>query len=212
MRLDKFATLLLLIVLASPSYANDFWKWVGGVNMGSDYDQDVFVSRSNSAAERDRVVRSALAKAERAMARAEAELDVSRFQNYFKRLDIQWDNDFLTNPANLNNIHAYGLLSEYLSRYMRTRYELVSTLVSVTEDYSILRRIDSGASSNPFERSEQERMRTATEKVSVVFDVTAHETALSINAGRLEKHSAELERAIDYGLKLEAEFRKAAGL
>jgi hypothetical protein len=43
-------------------------------------------------------------------------------------------------------------------------------------------------------------------------DATAHEAALATSAGAVEKYTSELERAIDYGSKLQSHFRTAAGI
>ncbi len=44
------------------------------------------------------------------------------------------------------------------------------------------------------------------------MDATAHQAALATSAGAVEKYTAELNRAIDYGLELEGHFKQAAGI
>jgi hypothetical protein len=43
-------------------------------------------------------------------------------------------------------------------------------------------------------------------------DAAAGQTALATSAGAVEKYTAELNRAIDYGVPLERYFKQAAGI
>ena len=64
----------------------------------------------------------------------------------------------------------------------------------------------------PFQLEATGQTRTYTERAAGTLDTKAHEAALATSAGTVEKYTAELERAIDYGNKLEDYFKKAAGI
>lgn len=51
-----------------------------------------------------------------------------------------------------------------------------------------------------------------TERVAGSVDTGAARVALATTAGAVERHTAELNRAIDYGIELERLFRAAARL
>jgi hypothetical protein len=55
-------------------------------------------------------------------------------------------------------------------------------------------------------------VQSYTQKVAGSVDATAHQAALATAAGGVEKYAAELDRAVEYGVKLEAHFKKAAGI
>jgi hypothetical protein len=64
----------------------------------------------------------------------------------------------------------------------------------------------------PFQLESAGYTRTSTERAAGALDAKAHAAALATSAGAVEKYTKELERAIDYGNKLEAHFKLAAGI
>jgi hypothetical protein len=64
----------------------------------------------------------------------------------------------------------------------------------------------------PFQLNTGARVQSYTQQAAGAVDTTAHQAALATAAGAVEKYTAELNRAIDYGVKLESHFKEAAGI
>jgi hypothetical protein len=64
----------------------------------------------------------------------------------------------------------------------------------------------------PFQLNTGNQVQSYTQQAAGSVDATAHQAALATAAGAVEKYTAELNRAIDYGLKLEGYFKQAAGI
>jgi hypothetical protein len=213
-------TLALLLSLGAGLAASaqaagfgDLLKQFGAFDFGgSDFNPNDMQGNQKSWADRERWVNEALTGAYQMLGRADAEVDLFEFQNYFNVLDVQWTPEYLTDPANIGNLNAYATFTEYLSRYLRVKQELIEAIAELNRNLAILNRVDPRQLTGPFQLDATGQTQTYTERAAGAVDSTAHNMALATSAGAVEKFTAELGRAIDYGLQLEAYFRKAANM
>jgi hypothetical protein len=126
-------------------------------------------------------------------------------------LSIRWTPDYLTDPANIGNLNAYATFTEYLSRYLNVKQELITKIAELNRHYAVLKQVDPRQLTGPFQL-ETAQVQSYTQRAAGSVDATAHQAALATAAGAVEKHTAELNRAIDYGVKLEDYFKQAAGI
>ncbi|WPL14314.1 MULTISPECIES: hypothetical protein [Thiorhodovibrio] len=214
------ATLSLLLALglgqiatAQAGSLGDFFKKFGAFDFGgNDFDTAEMQGNRKDWKDRERWVEEALSGAYQMLARADAEVDLFDFQNYFNVLDVQWTPEYLTDPANIGNLNAYATFTEYLSRYLRVKQQLIESIADLNRNLAILNRVDPRELTGPFQLDATGQTKTYTERAAGAVDSTAHDLALANSAGAVEKFTAELGRAIDYGLELEGYFREAASM
>jgi hypothetical protein len=191
----------------------DWLKRFGAFDFGGpEFDPSQMQGNERSWEDRERWVSEALENAYQTLARADEEVSLFDFQNYINVLSIEWAPDYLTDPANIGNLNAYATFTEYLSRYLKVKQELITAIADLNSNYAILTRVDPKQLTGPFQLGPQNQNRTLTEKAAGTVDATAAEMALATSAGAVEKYTAELNRAIDYGLKLEQFFRRAVNM
>lgn len=202
-----------LIASAQAGSVGDFFKTFGAFDFGgNDFDPAEMQGNQKDWKNRERWVNEALTGAYQMLARADADVDLFDFQNYFNVLDVQWTPEYLTDPANIGNLNAYATFTEYLSRYLRVKQQLIESIADLNRNLAILNRIDPRELTGPFQLDSTGQTKTYTERAAGAVDSTAHEMALANSAGAVEKFTAELGRAIDYGLELEGYFREAANM
>ncbi|WPL15623.1 hypothetical protein Thiowin_00529 [Thiorhodovibrio winogradskyi] len=202
-----------LAVPAQASSIGDFLKKFSAFDFGgSDFNPADMQGNKKNWADRERWVSEALAGAYQMLGRADTEVDLFEFQNYFNVLDVQWTPEYLTDPKNIGNLNAYATFTEYLSRYLRVKQELIEAIADLNRNLAILNRVDPRQLTGPFQLDSTGLTKTYTERAASGVDSTAHELALATSAGAVEKYTAELGRAIDYGLELEGYFRDAANM
>lgn len=134
------------------------------------------------------------------------------FQNYYNVLGIQWTPEYLKGPRNIGNLNAYATFTEYLSRYLNVKQDLITAVADLNRNYAILNKVDPRKLTGPFQLESSGQTRSYTQRAAGAVDARAHEVALATSAGTVEKFTLELERAIDYGNKLEGYFKQAAGI
>jgi hypothetical protein len=191
----------------------DLLKQFGAFDFGgSEFDTDVMAGNQKNWADRERWVKEALDEAYQALARADGEVSLFDFQNYISVLEIQWTPDYLSDPANIGNLNAYATFTEYLSRYLRVKQDLIESIAALNRNYAILNKVDPRQLTGPFQLESTGQVRGVTGRAADSVDTTAAEMALATSAGAVEKYTAELDRAVDYGNELERYFRKAANM
>ncbi len=206
----------LMAVLAMPVAAGgvgDLLKQFGAFDFGgSEFDTADLEGNRKNWEDRDRWVKEALDNAYSALARADDEVSLFDFQNYISVLDIQWTPEYLKDPANIGNLNAYATFTEYLSRYLRVKQQLIESIAALNRNYAILNKVDPKQLTGPFQLEATGQPRSLTERAAGGVDATAADMALATSAGAVEKYTGELNRAIDYGTELEGYFRRAANI
>jgi hypothetical protein len=201
----------LSVTAAQAGSIGDLFKQFGAFDFGgSKFDSTEFDGNKLNWEDRDRWVQEALDKADKALERSDKEVNLFDFQNYYNVLAIQWAPAYLKDPANIGNLNAYATFTEYLSRYLGVKQDLIVAIADLNRNYAILNKVDPRQLTGPFQLEATGQTRTYTERAAGAVDAKAHEAALATSAGAVEKYTAELERAIDYGKKLESHFKKAA--
>jgi hypothetical protein len=102
--------------------------------------------------------------------------------------------------------------TEYLSRYLKVKRELIESIAALNRNYAILNKTDPRQLTGPFQLDTTAGPRGITGRAADSVDTTAADTALATSAGEVETYTAELNRAIDCGKELERYFRKAANM
>jgi hypothetical protein len=179
---------------------------------GSEFDASEFEGNKLAWEDRDRWVQEALDQAYQALERSDKEVNLFDFQNYYNVLSIQWTPDYLKDPDNIGNLNAYATFTEYLSRYLNVKQDLITAVADLNRNYAILNQVDPRKLTGPFQLERTGQTQSYTQRAAGAIDATAHEAALATSAGAVERYTAEMERAIDYGNKLEAYFKQAAGI
>ncbi|EGV32281.1 hypothetical protein ThidrDRAFT_1517 [Thiorhodococcus drewsii AZ1] len=191
----------------------DYLKQLGAFSFGgTEFDSSDMDGNRKDWADRERWVKEALDKAYQALARSDQDVDLFDFQNYYNVLSIQWTPEYLTDPANIGNLNAYATFTEYLSRYLEVKQKLITKIAELNRHYAVLKQVDPRQLTGPFQLDTGGRVQSYTQQASGAVDATAHQAALATSAGAVEKYTAELNRAIDYGIKLERYFKQAAGI
>lgn len=208
---------LLAALLCIPSGAagslGDFLKQFGAFDFGgTEFDASQFEGNKHEWADRDRWVQEALDQAYQALARSDQDVNLFDFQNYYNVLSVRWTPEYLKDPANIGNLNAYATFTEFLSRYLQVKQELIGAIADLNRNYAILNQVDPRQLTGPFQLDSTGQTRTYTQRAAGAVDAAAHEAALATSAGAVEKYTAELNRAIDYGVKLEGYFKQAAGI
>ena len=216
MKIIRILTAAAVLTLAPAAQASfgDFLKQWGSLDFGSEFDPADMTNAGNQRnwAERDRWVNEALEKAYQALGRADREIDLYDYQNYLSILKIEWTPEFLMDRANVGNLNAYATFTEYLSRYLKVKQELIESIAELNRHYAVLKQVDPKQLTGPFQLNHVDSARSYTDRAAGAIDSTAHQAALATSAGTVEKHTRELEKAIDYGIELEKHFRKAADM
>lgn len=179
---------------------------------GTEFDTNALDGNKKDWADRERWVNEALSNAYQTLARADEQVSLFDFQNYISVLNIEWTPDYLTDPAHIGNLNAYATFTEYLSRYLEVKQQLIESIADLNRNFAILNRVDPRQLTGPFQLDSTGQPRTVTERAAGSVDTTAAQMALATSAGAVEKYTAELNRAVDYGLELERYFRKAANM
>ncbi len=212
--------LLLAVLLAaplsiSPAQAGsfgDFLKQFGALDFGgTEFNPADMQGNQRSWGDRERWVKEALDTAYKTLERSDKEVNLFNFQNYYNVLDIRWTPEYLTDPAHIGNLNAYATFTEYLSRYLSVKQQLISKIAELNRHYAVLRQVDPRQLTGPFQL-ESAQVQSYTQRAAGSVDATAHQAALATSAGAVEKYTAELNRAIDYGVELERHFKQAAGI
>jgi hypothetical protein len=216
-KLVSFGAAVLALGLCVPAAdagsIGDFLKQFGAFDFGgNEFDTRDFEGNKRDWADRDRWVQEALDKAYQALERSDKEVNLFDFQNYYNVLAIQWTPEYLKDPKNIGNLNAYATFTEYLSRYLKVKQDLITAIAGLNRNYAILNKVDPRRLTGPFQLEGSGQTRTYTERAAGAIDSTAHEAALATSAGAVKKYTKELERAIDYGVKLETHFKQAAGI
>ncbi|MBK1724891.1 hypothetical protein [Thiocystis violacea] len=207
------AALLTFGAGAQAAAFGDYLKQLGAFSFGgTEFDPKEMQGNQKSWADRERWVKEALDKAYQALARSDQEVSLFDFQNHYNVLAIQWTPEYLTDPANIGNLNAYATFTEYLSRYLKVKQELITKIAELNRHYAVLRQVDPRQLTGPFQLSTGAQPQSYTQKAAGSVDATAHQAALATSAGAVEKYTAELNRAIDYGIELERYFKQAAGM
>ncbi|AFL75425.1 hypothetical protein Thivi_3562 [Thiocystis violascens DSM 198] len=211
-----FAGLFALLATAPMLQAagfGDFLKQMGGFSFGgTEFDPQEMAGNQKNWADRERWVKEALDHAYQALARSDTDVNLFDFQNYYNVLGIQWNPEYLTDPANIGNLNAYATFTEYLSRYLKVKQDLITKLAELNRHYAVLKQVDPRQLTGPFQLNTGAQPQSYTQQAASSVDATAHQAALATSAGAVEKYTAELNRAIDYGIKLESHFKQAAGI
>lgn len=191
----------------------DYLKQMGGFSFGgTEFDTKEMEGNRKDWADRERWVKEALDKAYQALARSDKEVNLFDFQNYYNVLAIQWTPEYLSDPKNIGNLNAYATFTEYLSRYLQVKQELITKIAELNRHYAVLQQVDPRQLTGPFQLNTGAQVQSYTQKAAGAVDSTAHQAALATSAGAVEKYTAELTRAIDYGIELERYFKQAAGV
>lgn len=208
-------TLMVLAVTTNAQAASfgDYLKQMGAFSFGGpELDTADLQGNQKQWADRERWVREALDQAYQSLARSDQDVNLFEFQNYYNVLSIEWTPDYLTDPANIGNLNAYATFTEYLSRYLKVKQELITKIAELNRHYAVLKQVDPRQLTGPFQLNTGTQVQSYTQKAAGAVDATAHQAALATAAGAVEKYTAELNRAIDYGVKLESHFKEAAGI
>jgi hypothetical protein len=214
----KSLTALLLMTIAGMTNAEaasfgDYLKQLGAFSFGGpEMDTADLQGNQKQWADRERWVREALDEAYLALARSDQDVSLFEFQNYYNVLSIEWTPDYLTDPSHIGNLNAYATFTEYLSRYLKVKQELITKIAELNRHYAVLKQVDPRQLTGPFQLDTGARVQSYTQQAAGAVDTTAHQAALATAAGAVEKYTAELNRAIDYGVKLESHFKEAAGI
>lgn len=210
------AGLLALSIALPAAHATsfgDYLKKLGAFSFGgTEFDTTDMEGNQKDWADRERWVKEALDKAYQALARSDKEVSLFDFQNYYNVLSIEWTPDYLTDPANIGNLNAYATFTEYLSRYLKVKQELITKIAELNRHYAVLQQVDPRQLTGPFQLNTSGQVQSYTQQAAGSVDATAHQAALATSAGAVEKYTAELNRAIDYGVELERYFKQAAGI
>lgn len=199
--------------LAHAASFGDLLKQMGGFSFGgSEFDPSEMEGNQRDWADRDRWVNEALDQAYQALARSDEDVSLFDFQNYYNVLSIQWTPAYLTDPANIGNLNAYATFTEYLSRYLKVKQDLIGKIAELNRHYAVLKQVDPRQLTGPFQLDTGGQVKSYTQQASGSVDTAAHQAALATSAGAVERYTAELNRAIDYGIKLEGHFKQAAGI
>jgi hypothetical protein len=213
---SAFVLSAALAAAAGPLWAGgfgDLLKQFGAFDFGgSEFDTADMQGNQRSWEDRERWVQEALDNAYQALARADEDVSLFDFQNYISVLGIEWTPDYLANPDNIGNLNAYATFTEYLSRYLRVKQELIESIAALNRNFAILNKVDPKQLTGPFQLDSTGQTRTLTERAAGGVDATAADMALATSAGAVEKYTAELNRAIEYGTQLEAFFKRAANI
>jgi len=213
-RLVSYLTLSILIAapVAQGSSFGDLLKRFGAFDFGgTEFDASDMQTNQRSWGDRERWVKEALEGAYKALERSDKEVSLFEFQNYYDVLTIQWTPEYLSDPANIGNLNAYATFTEYLSRYLNVKQQLIGKIAELNRHYAVLKQVDPRQLTGPFQL-ETTQVQSYTQRAAGSVDATAHQAALATSAGAVEKYTAELNRAVDYGVKLEAYFKQAAGI
>lgn len=206
-------TLSLFAPLAEANGLGDLLKKFGAFDFGgSEFDLSTMDGNQHVWEDRERWVREALDGAYQALARADQEINLFDFQNYFNVLAVQWTPDYLSDSANIGNLNAYATFTEYLSRYLNVKQQLITKIAELNQHYAVLNQVDPKQLTGPFQLQANAQVQSYTQKASGAVDATMHQAALATSAGAVEKYTAELNRAIEYGMRLETYFKRAAGM
>lgn len=207
------AALLVFTGVTCAGGFGDLLKQFGAFDFGgSDFNTSDLQTNQKDWADRERWVNEALTGAYQALAQADQKVSLFEFQNYIDVLSIQWTPEYLRDPANIGNLNAYATFTEYLSRYLRVKQELIEAIAALNRNFAILNKVDPRQLTGPFQLDSAGATRTVTERAAGSVDATAAQMALATAAGTVERLTAELTRAIDYGVELERYFRAAANL
>lgn len=210
------AGLLVILAGASPAPAasfGDYLKQLGGFSFGgSEFNPSDMQGNQKNWADRERWVKEALDKAYQALDRSDREVNLFDFQNYYNVLAIKWTPEYLTDPANIGNLNAYATFTEYLSRYLKVKQDLISKIAELNRHYAVLKQVDPRQLTGPFQLNTGPQVQSYTQQAAGSVDTAAHQAALATSAGAVEKFTAELNRAIDYGVELEGYFKQASGI
>lgn len=217
MKMNRFVPYLTLsILIAAPlaraSSFGDLLKRFGAFDFGgTEFDATSMQGNQKSWADRERWIKEALEGAYKALERSDKEVNLFEFQNYYNVLTIQWTPEYLSDPANIGNLNAYATFTEYLSRYLNVKQQLITKIAELNRHHAVLRQVDPRQLTGPFQL-ETTQVQSYTQRAAGSVDATAHQAALATAAGAVEKYTAELNRAIDHGVKLESYFKQAAGI
>jgi hypothetical protein len=212
--------MMLAALLAAPLTAplaqagsfGDFLKQFGALDFGgTEFNPADMQGNQKSWGDRERWVKEALDGAYKALERSDKEVNLFNFQNYYNVLDIRWTPDYLTDPAHIGNLNAYATFTEYLSRYLSVKQQLITQIAELNRHYAVLRQVDPRQLTGPFQL-QTPQVQSYTQRAAGSVDATAHQAALATSAGAVEKFTAELNRAIEYGVELERHFKQAAGI
>ena len=203
---------LLAAPLVQAASFGDLLKRFGAFDFGgTEFDPNDMKTNPRSWGDRERWVKEALDGAYKALERSDREVNLFDFQSYYNVLSIRWTPDYLTAPANIGNLNAYATFTEYLSRYLNVKQELITKIAELNRHYAVLQQVDPRQLTGPFQL-ETTQVQSYTQRAAGSVDAAAHQAALATAAGAVEKRTAELNRAIDYGVKLETYFKQAAGI
>jgi hypothetical protein len=191
----------------------DFLKSLSSFDFGTtEFDPSKMDGNRLDWEDRERWVNEALTDAYQALARADTDVNLFDFQNYFNVLSVEWTKEYLTDPANIGNLNAYATFVEYLSRYLKVKQNLIEAIADLTSNYAILNRVDPRQLTGPFQLGADQQPQSVTERASGAVDATAANMALATSAGAVEKYTEDLNSAIEYGVQLEQYFRRAANI
>lgn len=203
----------LTVATAEAGGFGEFLKNFGAFDFGgNEFDTSQMNDNQRDWEDRDRWVNESLEGAYQTLARADQDVSLFDFQNYINVLNIEWTPEYLSDPANIGNLNAYATFTEYLSRYLRVKQELIESIADLNRQYAILNKVDPRQLTGPFQLESTANPRTLTERTAGSVDATAAQLSLATSAGAVERYTAELNRAIDYGLELEGYFRRAANM
>jgi len=204
---------LMATTVAQAASFGDYLKQLGSFSFGgSEFNPADMAGNQKQWEDRERWVKEALDQAYLALARSDKDVNLFDFQNYYNVLSIQWTPEYLTDPAHIGNLNAYATFTEYLSRYLQVKQALISKIAELNRHYAVLKQIDPRQLTGPFQLDTGGQVQSYTQQAAGSVDATAHQAALATAAGAVEKYTVELNRAIDYGLKLEGHFKQAAGI
>ena len=218
MHAKKFSIVVLFVaglttLVAEAGGFGDFLKQFGAFDFGgTDFDATELDGNKRDWADRDRWVTEALGKAYKALERSDQDVNLFDFQNYYNVLNIRWTTDYLKDPTHIGNLNAYATFTEYLSRYLKVKQDLITSIADLNRNYAILNQVDPRQLTGPFQLESTGQTRSYTQRAANTVDANAHQMALATSAGAVEKYTAELDRAVDYGVKLESYFKQAAGI
>jgi hypothetical protein len=216
-RLIRIGVLATVLTATSATAAaagfGDLLKQFGAFDFGgTEFDTSDLEGNRKNWEDRERWVQEALDNAYAALARADDEVSLFDFQNYISVLNVEWTPGYLKDPANIGNLNAYATFTEYLSRYLKVKQELIESIAALNRNYAILDKVDPKQLTGPFQLDATGQTRTLTERAAGGVDATAADIALATSAGAVEKYTAELNRAIEYGNQLETYFKRAANI
>jgi hypothetical protein len=204
---------LMATTVAQAASFGDYLKQLGGFSFGgSEFNPADMAGNQKQWEDRERWVKEALDQAYLALARSDKEVSLFDFQNYYNVLSIQWTPEYLTDPAHIGNLNAYATFTEYLSRYLKVKQDLITKIAELNRHYAVLKQVDPRRLTGPFQLDTGGQAQSYTQQAAGSVDATAHQAALATSAGAVEKYTAELNRAIDYGLDLEGHFKQATGI